>query len=192
MPRVLRTQLPDGLFHIATRAVERTPAFFDDVDRIGFLRLLGECVRRFDWDMYAYCLMTTHYHLVLRAAQDALSEGMQRLNGLHARRVNLRIGRRGHLFGARFSSWTIESDEYAAAACRYVLLNPVRAGLCERPRTGAGAAAATENRSKTEHLFDRPTTAKLDCSWLLQTSWSSTAPASTTSKTSPSGCRGTR
>lgn len=133
MPRVLRTQLPDGLFHVAARAVERTPAFFDDVDRIGFLRLLGECVRRFEWDMYAYCLMTTHYHLVLRAAREALSEGMRRLNGLHARRVNLRFDRRGHLFGARYSSWLVESEEYADAVCRYVLLNPVRAGLCERP-----------------------------------------------------------
>jgi REP element-mobilizing transposase RayT len=98
-----------------------------------FLRLLGECVRRFDWDIYAYCLMTTHYHLVLRAAQQALSEGMRRLNGLHARRVNLGVNRRGHLFGARYSSWLIESEEYASAPCRYVLLNPVRAGLCERP-----------------------------------------------------------
>ena len=133
MPRVLRTRLPDGLFHVTTRAVERTPAFFHDIDRVGFLRLLGECVERFDWDMYAYYLMTTHYHLVLRAAQPALSEGMQRLNGLHARRVNLRVERRGHLFGARFASWIVDTEEYALAACRYVVLNPVRAGLCDRP-----------------------------------------------------------
>jgi REP element-mobilizing transposase RayT len=74
--------------------------------------------------------MTTHYHLIVRAAQPALSDGMQRLNGLHARRVNVRTGRRGHLFGARFASRVVDTEEHALAACRYVLLNPVRAGLC--------------------------------------------------------------
>jgi REP element-mobilizing transposase RayT len=127
---MLRTQLPDGLFHVTTRAVERTPAFFHDLDRVSFLRLLGDCVRRFQWELYAYCLMTTHYHLIVRSGQPALSDGMQRLNGLYARRVNLRIGRRGHLFGARFASRIVDTDEHALAACRYVLLNPVRAGLC--------------------------------------------------------------
>jgi putative transposase len=57
---------------------------------------------------------------------------MQRLNGVHAQRANRRRRRRGHLFGERFSSWIVETEEHARAACRYVLLNPVRAGLCER------------------------------------------------------------
>jgi putative transposase len=130
MARILRTLLPDGLFHVTTRAVERTPAFFHDIDRVSFLRLLGECVERFEWELYAYCLMTNHYHLILRSTQVALSDGMQRLNGLHARRVNLRVRRRGHLFGARYASWIVDTEDHARAACRYVLFNPVRAGLC--------------------------------------------------------------
>jgi REP element-mobilizing transposase RayT len=133
VPRVIRSRLGDGLFHVVTRAVANTPAFFDDVDRVGFLRLLAECVRSFDWQLYAYCLMTTHYHLILDTTQSALSAGMQRLNGVHAQRVNRRVGRTGHLFGGRYVSWTVASDEHARAACRYVLLNPVRARLCERP-----------------------------------------------------------
>ena len=131
MARVLRSSLADGTFHVSTVAVDKTPAFLDDVERVTFLRLLGECVRRFEWTLYAYCLMTTHYHLVLEATQEQLSAGMQRLNGVYAKRANRRRGRRGHLFRARFGSWNIDTDEHAEAACRYVLLNPVRAGLCD-------------------------------------------------------------
>jgi putative transposase len=132
MPRVLRTRLPDGFFHVNTVAVAGTPVFFSDVDRIGFLRLFAECIHAYDWTSFAYCLMTTHYHLVLEAPQHQLSAGMQRLNGVHAQRVNRRLGRPGHLFRARFSSRVLESEEHLRAACRYVLLNPVRAGLCAR------------------------------------------------------------
>jgi putative transposase len=132
VPRVPRTQLPDGFFHVNTVAVAGTPAFFSDVDRIDFLRLLAGCVRTYEWTFYAYCLMTTHYHLVVDARQEQLSAGMQRLNGLHARRVNGRLGRPGHLFRARFSARVLESEEHLHAACRYVLLNPVNAGLCAR------------------------------------------------------------
>jgi putative transposase len=132
MPRVLRRTLGDGLFHVTTVAVDQTPAFFDDVDRVAFLRLFAKCIHAYNWTPYAYCLMTNHYHLVLAARQDDLSAGMQRLNGVHAQRANRRRRRRGHLFGERFSSWIVETEEHARAACRYVLLNPVRAGLCER------------------------------------------------------------
>jgi putative transposase len=127
-----RTRPRVGFFHITTRAVAQTPAFFDDIDRVSFLRLLGDCVARFDWTLYAYCLMTTHYHLLVDASRESVSAGMQRLNGLHARRVNRRLGRSGHLFAARYSPWVVDTEEHALATCRYVLMNPVRAGLCER------------------------------------------------------------
>jgi putative transposase len=132
MPRMSRSRPPIGFFHVTTRAVAKTPAFFDDVDRVSFLRLLADCVTRFDWTLYAYCLMTTHYHLFVHARRDDLSRGMQRLNGLHARSVNKRLARAGHLFGARYSPWVVDSEEHARATCRYVLMNPVRAGLCDR------------------------------------------------------------
>lgn len=138
MPRVLRSLLGDGTFHVWCVAVDGTPAFFDDVDRVAFLRLFGECVSGFEWEPYAWCLMTTHYHLVVAAKQERLSAGMQRLNGVHAQRVNRRRRRAGHarvghVFRDRFSSRVVEGDERLRAVCRYVLLNPVRAGLVERP-----------------------------------------------------------
>ena len=133
MPRVLRTVLGDGLFHVWAVAVDGTPAFADDRDRISFLRLLAECVHGYEWEVYAWCLMTTHYHLVIAARQERLSVGMQRLNGVHAQRANRRRERKGHLFGARFGTRVIDGEKHANEVCRYVLLNPVRAGLVERP-----------------------------------------------------------
>ena len=81
--------------------------------------------------MHALCLMTNHYHLVVETPRPQLSAGFHRLNGVYAQRFNNRHERRGHLFGDRFWSSVIDSEEYLAAVCRYVLGNPVRAGLCE-------------------------------------------------------------
>jgi REP element-mobilizing transposase RayT len=133
MPRVVRTALPDGFFHVTALGVNKTAIFLDDRDRLFFLELLLECVERFVWEMWAMCLMTTHYHLVLHSTRPNLSDGIQVLSGEHAARFNARYERTGHLFGGRFGSRVIDSDEYLAAACEYVWHNPVRAGLVTRP-----------------------------------------------------------
>jgi putative transposase len=133
MARVLRTQLPDGFFHVTALGVDKAAIFRDDADRISFLELLLESVRRFTWEMWALCLMTTHYHLVLESTRANLSDGVQHLSGTHALRFNKRHRRSGHLFGARFGSRVIAGEEYLVAACEYVWHNPVRAGLVGRP-----------------------------------------------------------
>jgi putative transposase len=133
MPRLRRSDLPDGVFHVTARGVAGTAVFRDDEDRRLFLGLLGRTVDRHDWTCYAFCLMGTHYHLVVRATRKDVSAGIQWLNGTYAQSFNRRHERWGHLFGARFGSWVVERDERFAATCRYVLENPVRAGLCARP-----------------------------------------------------------
>ena len=129
MPRGLRTSLPDGYFHVTTRGVDSCAIFRDDYDRLVFLSLYRECVERHGWETHVLCLMTTHYHFVVTSTQEGVSLGLQRLNGVHAIRFNRRHDRTGHLFGDRFSSRVIEEDAYLDVACRYVLENPVRAGL---------------------------------------------------------------
>jgi REP element-mobilizing transposase RayT len=74
--------------------------------------------------------MGNHYHLVVEARLERISDGLRRLNGLHAQRFNERHGRVGHLFGDRFHARVIRDDEQLASACAYVWNNPVRAGLC--------------------------------------------------------------
>lgn len=131
VPRPLRSDLPDGFYHVTAHGVGHARIFRDDEDRRDFLALLVATVDRFEWRCYAFCLMGTHYHLVVETTQERLSRGVQRLNGLYAQAFNVRHSRSGHLFGARFGSWIVESERHLFDACRYVLGNPVRARLCE-------------------------------------------------------------
>ena len=115
-----------------SRGVRQEPIYLDDQDRKVFLSFLAEAVRRYRWRLFAYCLMTNHYHLVLDTPGANLSEGMQWLKGRHAQWFNWRHAYEGHVFYRRFRSPLIESDWHFLEAIRYVLLNPVRAGLCQR------------------------------------------------------------
>ena len=133
MGRVRRTSLPEGYFHVISRGVYGTDVFRDSADRRRFLRLLEACEDRHGWTCHAFCLMTTHYHLVVETARVDLSRGVHRLNGRYAVAFNRRHGRFGHLFAERFTARVIESDAYLFDACSYVVLNPVHAGLCVRP-----------------------------------------------------------
>jgi REP element-mobilizing transposase RayT len=131
VPRIRRSDLPDGVFHVTTRGVFRRLVFVDDHDRLLFLRLLGLVVWRYRWDCHAFCLMGTHYHLVLETTTERLSAGMQYLNGVYAQRFNRRHDRDGHVFGARFASWVVRDDDHYERTIEYVLTNPVRAGLVD-------------------------------------------------------------
>jgi putative transposase len=133
MGRLRRSELDDGTFQITTRGVVGARIYLDDVDFLRFLSKLRTIADRWHWRVEAFCLMTTHYHFIVHARVADLSAGMTRLNGDHARAFNKRHGRRGHLFSERFSSWVIEGEEHLENTIRYVLLNPVRAGLCPRP-----------------------------------------------------------
>ena len=131
--RLPRYVFPDGVFHVGTRGVDGTAIFRSDDDRRFFLRLFAEVVQRHDWLVHVYCLMTNHYHLVVEALRDELSDGCHRLNGVYAQTFNRRYKRKGHLWGDRFWSGPIDSDEQFEDTCAYVLNNPVRAGLCDEP-----------------------------------------------------------
>jgi putative transposase len=131
MPRGLRSELPDGTYHVVTRGVAGTAVYLDDRDRRFFLDLLAKTGDRARWRILVYCLMTTHYHLLVEASRVALSMGLHRLNGVYAQRFNRRHRRHGHLFGDRFSAWLIRDEKHFAATCQYILNNPVRAGICK-------------------------------------------------------------
>ncbi len=105
--------------------------FVDDVDRMDFCRRLGREVGRFGWTCHAFCLMTTHYHVLLDVAMNRLQPGMHRLNGQYAQAFNQRHGRSGHLCGDRYKTTLVETDGHMMRAFRYIVRNPVRAGMCE-------------------------------------------------------------
>ena len=94
---------------------------------------LERSVTRSRWSCLAYCLLDTHIHLVLRTPEPNLGRGMQSFEAPYAQAFNHRYERQGHLFRGRFYSTRLETDDHLVAAFVYVLLNPVRAGIVERP-----------------------------------------------------------
>jgi REP element-mobilizing transposase RayT len=153
MARIARNTLPDGTFHVTARGAGPIPIVADSRDCLSFLAMLAATPRRFGWLIRVHCLMTTHYHVLVETSIARLSRGMHWLNGVYARRFNERHGRTGHLFGERFSSYVVESEEHFEAAYRYILENPVRAGLCahssEWPWCGVGAPSAPRGPGPT-------------------------------------------
>ena len=133
MPRTARADLPNGIYHVVNRGIDDAPIYVDDTDRKTFLTLLGRVVADHDWTCHAFCLMTTHYHLIVETDQPNLSQGMRRLNGGYAQTFNARHNRRGHLFGSRYSVYVIDRENHFVKSCAYVLEIPVRAGPCEQP-----------------------------------------------------------
>jgi putative transposase len=129
---VLRTSLPDGYFHVYARGVAGVPPFPAPQDRTALLALLLKGERRFDLRVDAACVMSTHYHAVVEGTQSALSRAMQWLNARYARAFNKRYARFGHVFAERFQTRVIDGEDRVFETCAYVLLNPVKAGLCDR------------------------------------------------------------
>ena len=131
--RPLRLCFPNARYHVIARGNSDGAIYLGDLDRELFLGDLAQVVERYSWLLHAYCLMTTHYHLLVETPNGDISDGMQRLNGRHASGFNQRHGRSGHVFGSRYRSILIEDVRYLLTVCRYVVLNPIRAGICDRP-----------------------------------------------------------
>ena len=133
MGRTLRIAPAGGYFHITSRGNRRQRVYRDDHDRSWFLAHLSGIVERYEWRLYAYCLMTNHYHFVVHTPKATLSAGMQQLNGVYAQRFNWRHGYLGHLFERPFRSKLATDDDAIREQIRYTVLNPVRAELCGAP-----------------------------------------------------------
>jgi putative transposase len=118
---------------VFSRGNRRQDVYLDAIDRFRFLDRLEEVIAGFRWFLHAYCLMPNHYHLVLQTPEPNLSAGMHRLNFLTAQAFNRRHDVDGHLFQGRYHSPLVESEAHLIELARYVVLNPVRAGLVHHP-----------------------------------------------------------
>jgi len=129
MSRPLRIELAGELYHVTSRGDRREAIYHDDQDRTVWLTVLGEVCRRFNWRCHAYCEMTNHYHFVVETPDANLSKGMRQLNGVYTQTTNRRHSLVGHLFQGRFKAILVEREAYLLELARYVVLNPVRAGI---------------------------------------------------------------
>jgi putative transposase len=155
-----RIQAPGEVYHVIAKGNRGCRLYADDHEFRVFMRLLGLIATRHSWACLSFCLMTNHYHLVLRLLDRTLSDGMRELNGCFSRFTNKRNGLDGHLFRNRFWSEPIEDEARMLQTARYVVLNPVRAGLCLSPeewpwssyRACAGLEFAPRFLAVGEHL----------------------------------------
>ena len=129
MSRPLRIEFPHALYHITARGDRQEAIYEDDADRRLFLDILGDTVADFNWLVHAHCLMTNHYHLLVETPDGNLSAGMRQLNGVYTQRSNRKHGRVGHVFQGRYKAILVDREPYLLEVARYVVLNPVRAGM---------------------------------------------------------------
>jgi putative transposase len=133
MGRGRRIDVGGALYHVTARGNDRKPIVLDDADRIRWLRLRSCCEQSHGWKCHAWCLLSTHFHLLVETSTANLAAGMHWLNHVYAKTFNRRHDREDHVFGRRYASKLITSDEQLVAVVRYIALNPVKAGLAADP-----------------------------------------------------------
>lgn len=135
MARPIRIEYPGAIYHITSRGNAQEAIYHSDKDREQFLSILEKACQRYQWQVFAYCLMDNHYHLMVETIDSTLSKGMRHINGVYTQWFNhTRAKRRvGHVFQGRFKGILVDKESYLLELCRYVVLNPVRANMVEHP-----------------------------------------------------------
>ena len=130
MPRVARGLADGQVYHVLNRGNGRQNVFHKDGDFQVFLDLIGEARKRYGIKLFAYCLMSNHFHLLLQTEKgDELSRCMQWLMTSHVRRYHRHYGTSGHVWQGRFKSFIVQQDEHLLTVARYIESNPVRAKM---------------------------------------------------------------
>jgi REP element-mobilizing transposase RayT len=133
MARPPRVHQPGLVFHVISRGNGRQNVFLEDADFRRFLDLLAKVKERTPFDLFAYCLMPNHFHLLIRVGRFEISRIMQQLLTRYACFFNAKRRRPGHLFQSRFKAKLCGKDSYLLELVRYIHLNPVRAKIVDDP-----------------------------------------------------------
>jgi len=150
-----REDVAGGIHHAIAKGNAGAAIVVDDRDREVLTSRISEAVERHAWSCLAYCLLDTHVHLLIATPQPTLSLGMKWLLGPYAQNFNQRHEREGHLFRGRFYSRRVQTQNHLMAAISYIVLNPVRAGLVERPEDWPWSSyAATIGRRRAPDFLD--------------------------------------
>ncbi len=160
MARPLRLHFPHAFYHVISRGNAKQPTFVDASDYERFLALLQSTSSRFDVLCHAYCLMPNHFHLLLEPDACPLSRMMQQLNSAYSQSFNRRHDRVGHVLQGRFKGLLVDRDEYFLQVLRYIMLNPVEAGLVDEP-----GAWRWSSYSATAGLCEPPPFLTLNAVW---------------------------
>ena len=152
MARLARVVAPGYPHHVTQRGNRRQATFFSDDDYRSYLELMAEWCTRCGVEVWAYCLMPNHVHLVaVPSTSGGLASAIGEAHRRYTRRVNLREDWRGHLWQGRFASYVMD-EENLLAAVRYVEMNPVRARLCRKPWRWRWSSAAAHVAGRDDVL----------------------------------------
>lgn len=133
MPRKTRLHVPGGLYHVILRGNDRQPIFFCYLDYRIWMELVAEAAERFTCRIHAFCWMTNHVHLAIQVGDAPLHRIMHWLATGYSRKMNRRLVRTGHFFERRYRAMIVDADAYLVTLVRYIHLNPVGAGIVDRP-----------------------------------------------------------
>lgn len=161
MARPLRVEFPDALYHVTGRGIEKKSIFSEKGDKYKLLERMAAVHERYGFVFHAYCIMSNHYHLLIETPLGNISQGMQNLNSTYARWYNEDHDRCGPVFQGRFGSFLVEKEDYLLTAARYIVLNPVRAGI-------AGNASSYAWSSMRDMMGKRRCPEFLDTSTILE------------------------
>ena len=129
MPRNHRSFSRSKVYHIIIKGLDDADIFYDNEDRVIFLEKIKYSKYKFKYQVYAYCLMTNHVHMVIKVDNDNLSKAIQSLNIRYSRYFNKKYDRKGNFIQNRFFSKNIENQKYFLDVCRYIHRNPEKAGI---------------------------------------------------------------
>lgn len=133
MPRTRRKISKTGIYHIMIRGNEKKNIFLDDSDRVKFIKILLKIKHEELYELFSYCIMPNHVHLIIKDNTNNISNIMKKINTTYALYFNYKYDRVGHVFQDRFRSEVIENDRYLLCAIRYIHNNPVKANMVNDP-----------------------------------------------------------
>ena len=147
MSRGKRKLSESGIYHIMLRGINRQQIFYDEEDNQYFISLLSRYKEVCEYQLYAYCLMGNHVHLLIKVGKETPGMIFRRICTAFASWYNFKYERVGHLFQDRYKSEPVENDAYFLTVLRYILCNPVKAGMCKDAENYAYSSAK-------EYFFD--------------------------------------
>lgn len=133
MPRRARQKSISGIYHVILRGVNHQQIFYEDADYAKYIYLLRKYKEICGYEIYAYCLMGNHIHLLIGEGKEKIDLIFKRLGAAFAFWYNTKYERSGHIFQDRFKSEPVDSQEYFLTVFRYILRNPVKAHMCISP-----------------------------------------------------------
>jgi len=154
MPRIARIIAAGYPHHITQRGNNRATVFFDDDDRQTYLNLLAGYAQKHHLQIWAYCLMSNHIHLLaMPETEIALSRGIGLTNQVYTQYLNRKMKQSGRIWQNRFFSCVVENDQHLWTVGRYIERNPLKAGLVESAETYRWSSAKAHMTGATDSLL---------------------------------------